>query len=62
MSDEAAAAPQPTEALAGREWVTDTLARADKEVRSFLTEHPVMSLACAVGAGFLLARLLRGRS
>jgi hypothetical protein len=44
----------------GGEWMADRLERADKQVRSFLTEHPVLSLACAVGIGYLAARLLRG--
>jgi ElaB/YqjD/DUF883 family membrane-anchored ribosome-binding protein len=44
----------------GREWMTERLARADKQARSFLTEHPILSLACAVGIGYLAARLLRG--
>jgi hypothetical protein len=44
----------------GREWITERLAQADKQARSFLTEHPILSLACAVGIGYLAARLLRG--
>jgi hypothetical protein len=44
----------------GGRWMAEQLERADKQVRSFLTEHPVLSLACAVGIGYLAARLLRG--
>ena len=43
----------------GREWIAERLAQADKQARSFLTEHPLLSLACAVGIGYLAARLLR---
>ena len=43
----------------GRDWVVERLARADKQARSLLTEHPILSLACAVGIGYLAARLLR---
>jgi ElaB/YqjD/DUF883 family membrane-anchored ribosome-binding protein len=43
----------------GRDWVVDRLAEADKQARSFLTEHPILALACAVGIGYLAARLLR---
>ncbi|MDB4968967.1 MAG: hypothetical protein JWN44_4656 [Myxococcales bacterium] len=43
----------------GREWVAERLARADKQARSLLTEHPIAALACAVGIGYLAARLLR---
>lgn len=45
----------------GREWISERLASADKQARSFLTEHPILSLACAVGIGYLAARLLRSR-
>ena len=41
------------------EWVSERLARADDQVRAFLSEHPIFSLACAVGIGYLAARLLR---
>lgn len=49
------------ELLEGREWLAERLARADKQARSILTEHPILSLACAVGIGYLAARLLRDR-
>ena len=45
----------------GRAWVADRLARVDKEARSFLTEHPIVALGCAVGIGFVAARLLSAR-
>jgi len=45
----------------GREWIAERLAQADEQARSFLTEHPILSLACAVGIGCLAARLLRDR-
>ena len=45
----------------GRAWVADRLAKVDKEARSFLTVHPIVALACAVGIGFVAARLLSGR-
>jgi ElaB/YqjD/DUF883 family membrane-anchored ribosome-binding protein len=48
--------------MEGRDWVAERLARADKQARSFLTEHPILTLACAVGVGFLAARLLQSRS
>ena len=38
----------------GGEW----FARVDQQVRSLLIEHPILSLACAVGVGYLAARLL----
>jgi hypothetical protein len=43
----------------GREWMAAQLARADQQARSFLTEHPILALAGAVGIGYLAARLLR---
>jgi ElaB/YqjD/DUF883 family membrane-anchored ribosome-binding protein len=45
----------------GQEWLSEQLSRADKQARTFLTEHPILSLACAVGVGYLAARLLRSR-
>jgi ElaB/YqjD/DUF883 family membrane-anchored ribosome-binding protein len=47
------------ELLERRDWVVEQLGRADKQARSFLTEHPILSLACAVGVGYLAARLMR---
>lgn len=44
-----------------RQWMTERLARTDRRARSLLTEHPFVSLACAVGAGFLASRLLSWR-
>jgi hypothetical protein len=61
MSHEEVASEAAQESIVVSEWMTEKMARADKEVRAFLTEHPLLSLACAVGAGYLLARLLRGR-
>lgn len=43
---------------AGREWLGKQLAVTDKHARWFLTEHPILALACAVGIGYLAARLL----
>lgn len=45
----------------GREWMLERLTQADRQARLFLIEHPVLSLACAVGIGYLAARLLRPR-
>lgn len=42
-----------------REWLSERLALADKQARAFITEHPILSLACAAGVGYLAARLLR---
>jgi hypothetical protein len=58
----AAQLPAAGPAPAAPEWIREGLVRADKEVRSLLTQHPILSLACAVGAGYLIARLLRSRS
>jgi ElaB/YqjD/DUF883 family membrane-anchored ribosome-binding protein len=61
MNDAQSDGKMAKELLQGREWVAERLARADEQARSFLTEHPVLSLACAVGIGFLAARWLRSR-
>jgi ElaB/YqjD/DUF883 family membrane-anchored ribosome-binding protein len=45
----------------GREWIAERFAQADKQARSFLREHPILTLACAVGVGYLAARLWRAR-
>jgi ElaB/YqjD/DUF883 family membrane-anchored ribosome-binding protein len=50
------------ELMDGRDWVAERLTRADQQARSFLTEHPILAIACAVGIGYLAARLLRPRS
>ncbi|MGZ3427991.1 MAG: hypothetical protein ACXVCV_15150 [Polyangia bacterium] len=44
-----------------REWAAERLAAVDKQARSFLTEHPIVALGCAVGIGFLAGRLLSAR-
>jgi len=62
MSNDETAPEAPAQLPAPPEWVREGLARADQEVRSLLTQHPILSLACAVGAGYLIARLLRSRS
>ena len=45
----------------GRDWAAERLAEVDKQARSFLTEHPIVALACAVGIGFVVGRLLSAR-
>ena len=45
----------------GRAWAGERLTALDKQARSFLTQHPIAALACAVGLGFVAARLLGGR-
>ena len=44
-----------------RAWAGERLTALDKQARSFLTQHPIAALACAVGLGFVAARLLGGR-
>ncbi len=39
----------------------ETLAHADVTVRTFVRDHPVMSVAGAVAAGYLVGRLFRRR-
>lgn len=41
----------------GRVWAVDRLAALDKQARWFVTAHPIVVLACAVGIGFVAARL-----
>jgi len=45
----------------GRAWVADRVAKVDKGARSILTAHPIVAIACAVGIGFVAARLLSAR-
>ena len=45
----------------GRAWAGERLAAIDKQARWFVTAHPIAALACAVGLGFVAARLLSGR-
>lgn len=45
----------------GRVWAVDRLAALDKQARWFVTAHPIAALACAVGLGFVAARLLSAR-
>ena len=45
----------------GRAWAADRLAALDKQARGFVTAHPIAALACAVGIGFVAARLLSPR-
>jgi hypothetical protein len=45
----------------GRVWAVDQLAVLDKKARWFVTAHPIAALACAVGIGFVVARLLTAR-
>lgn len=58
MSDETLENGAADKIRDGRAWVADRFAKIDKEARSFLTEHPIVALACAVGVGFVAARLL----
>lgn len=39
----------------------ETLAHADVTVRTFVRDHPVLSVAGAVAAGYLVGRLFRRR-
>ena len=45
----------------GRVWAGERLAALDKQARWFVTAHPIAALACAVGLGFVAARLLSSR-
>jgi ElaB/YqjD/DUF883 family membrane-anchored ribosome-binding protein len=45
----------------GRVWAVDRLAALDKKARWLVSEHPIAALACAVGIGFIAARLLSAR-
>jgi hypothetical protein len=45
----------------GRVWAVDRLAELDKKARWLVTAHPIAALACAVGIGFVAARLLSPR-
>jgi ElaB/YqjD/DUF883 family membrane-anchored ribosome-binding protein len=45
----------------GRAWAGEQLAALDKQARWFVAAHPIAALACAVGIGFLAARLLSAR-
>ena len=45
----------------GRAWTVDQLAALDKKARWFVTAHPIAALLCAVGIGFVAARLLSPR-
>ena len=50
-----------TEIESGRAWASEQLESIDKKARWFLIAHPIAALACAVGIGFVAARLLGGR-
>jgi ElaB/YqjD/DUF883 family membrane-anchored ribosome-binding protein len=45
----------------GKMWVLDRFSAVDKQLRAVLTEHPIAALACAVGIGFIVGRLLADR-
>lgn len=45
----------------GHKWAVERLSAVDKQVRALLAEHPIAALACAVGIGFLVGRLLTSR-
>jgi hypothetical protein len=45
----------------GQKWVVERLSALDNQVRAVLTEHPIAALACAVGIGFVVGRLLTSR-
>ena len=45
----------------GQKWAAEHLGAVDKQARSFLAEHPIVALACAVGIGFVVGRLLSAR-
>ncbi|MEZ4235891.1 MAG: hypothetical protein R3F59_06955 [Myxococcota bacterium] len=47
---------QPADADAVAEQVRDL----DRRARAFVTEHPLLSVAAAVGIGFAIGRVLRG--
>jgi ElaB/YqjD/DUF883 family membrane-anchored ribosome-binding protein len=49
------------EATPGNGAVTERLVSLDQEARAFLAAHPIVALACAVGIGFVVGRLLSGR-
>jgi ElaB/YqjD/DUF883 family membrane-anchored ribosome-binding protein len=50
-----------TELERGQKWAVERLSEVDKQVRALLTEHPIAALACAVGIGFIVGRLLTSR-
>lgn len=50
-----------TDLQRGQKWAVEHLAAVDKQARSFFTEHPIVALACAVGIGFVVGRLLSAR-
>jgi len=45
----------------GQKWAVERLSAVDKQVRAVLAEHPIAALACAVGIGFVVGRLLISR-
>lgn len=50
-----------TELERGQKWAAEQLSAVDKKLRALLTEHPIAALACAVGIGFVVGRLLTSR-
>ena len=63
MSETIADAAAPTDLDRAEKWAVERLSAVDKQVRAVLTEHPIAALACAVGIGFVVGRLLiSGRS
>jgi ElaB/YqjD/DUF883 family membrane-anchored ribosome-binding protein len=57
IADDAAA----TDLDRAEKWAVERLSAVDKQVRAVLTEHPIAALACAVGIGFVVGRLLTSR-
>lgn len=41
--------------------IADGLTEVDKVTRSFVEDHPFLSLGIAIGAGFFVGRLVSGR-
>jgi len=61
MSETIADAAAPTDLDRAEKWAVERLSAVDKQVRAVLAEHPIAALACAVGIGFLVGRLLTSR-
>jgi|KBSMisStandDraft_5_1062788.scaffolds.fasta_scaffold3438249_1 ElaB/YqjD/DUF883 family membrane-anchored ribosome-binding protein len=61
MSETIADAAAPTDLDRAEKWAVERLSAVDKQVRAVLTEHPIAALACAVGIGFVVGRLLISR-
>ncbi|MCA1664997.1 MAG: hypothetical protein LC659_12120 [Myxococcales bacterium] len=61
MSEKSSDIGVATDLQRRRTRAVDALSAVDQQVRAILAEHPIAALACVVGIGFVVGRLLTSR-